>query len=609
MRGNKKIGAVALLIVWAISVGYLWGHLKTQWVPHDEGTLGLSAERVLQGQLPHRDFDDYTGGLTFVHAAAFRVFGINSTSMRLVLLVFFVAWIPALFYIASHFGPPIFAAVVTLLAVTWSVPNYPGPMPSWYNLFFATWGVAALLRYLDDGLRRWLFAAGVCGGLSFLAKVAAAYYVAGVLLFFVYHEQSLSGAQKRGMSPRSRFYSFATTLGLAAFLVLLLRMVRAVPGISGPVYFVAPSATLVVLLLMREFTDIQGESRERFKLLLSFCLPFLAGLLVPLVLFVIPYVSAHALGDLYRGLLAAPARAIRFASFDPHNPLAMIAIVPFAIPVMVAYECGRVGRTVCGCILGAYGTAVLFFAGRTTAAYYLGWCALGTAIPAVSLAGVCLLWRPACEAGHLKLQQGVMLLLSVTAVFSLIQFPFSAPIYFFYVAPFLILSVMALVALTKHPPVFAFSVLAGIYLLYPMLPATAYQMGISHAKDGRTERLTIQRGGGLRVDPGDARLYDELIPLVQSHAGGEFAYAAPDCPEVYFLSGLRSPSRHYFDFAEDQVPVGRMLAEFDTRRVNVVVIDRNPRVSGPMSGELRQALAQRYPHARDLGAFEVRWRE
>src|ERR1700745_2806410 len=98
-----RTNLLVLLIVWVISIGYMATHLKRGWVPHDEGTLGQSAERVLNGELPHRDFDDYPGGLTFLHALAFREFGINSASMRIVLFAFFAIWVPAVFYIASHF--------------------------------------------------------------------------------------------------------------------------------------------------------------------------------------------------------------------------------------------------------------------------------------------------------------------------------------------------------------------------------------------------------------------------------------------------------------------------------------------------------------------------
>src|SRR5437667_9188175 len=119
--------AFVFLIVLVFSIGFMATDLKRGWVPHDEGTLGLSAERVLNGELPHRDFDDYTGGLTFIHALAFRAFGIDSGSMRIILFAFFVPWIPAVFYVASRFGSVYSAGAATLLAVAWSVPNYPGP--------------------------------------------------------------------------------------------------------------------------------------------------------------------------------------------------------------------------------------------------------------------------------------------------------------------------------------------------------------------------------------------------------------------------------------------------------------------------------------------------
>src|SRR5262245_35419534 len=126
-RSVRWTHLIVLLVVWAISCAYMATHVKSGWVPHDEGTLGLSAERVLDGELPHRDFDDYTGGLTFAHALAFRELGINSGSMRMVLLAFFVPWVPAIFYIASRFSSAYSAGAVTLLAVAWSVPIYPGP--------------------------------------------------------------------------------------------------------------------------------------------------------------------------------------------------------------------------------------------------------------------------------------------------------------------------------------------------------------------------------------------------------------------------------------------------------------------------------------------------
>jgi len=183
-----------LALTWFLSVGYAAAGLNRGWFPHDEGTLGQSADRVLAGQLPHRDYDEiYTGGLAFADAAAFRVFGDNLVSPRLVLLLVFALWVPATFYVASRFFGPVGAGGVTLAAVAWSIPNYSAAMPSWFNLFFAGLGVACLIRHTETAAMRWVFWAGMCGGLSCLAKIIGLYYIAGALLFLVYREQSSVG--------------------------------------------------------------------------------------------------------------------------------------------------------------------------------------------------------------------------------------------------------------------------------------------------------------------------------------------------------------------------------------------------------------------------------
>ena len=104
MNSITRAHWLALLVVWAISIGYMATHLKRGWVPSDEGYFGQTAERVLHGELPHKDFDEgYTGGITFLNALAFRELGINSVSLRIVLFLFFIAWVPAILYVAGHF--------------------------------------------------------------------------------------------------------------------------------------------------------------------------------------------------------------------------------------------------------------------------------------------------------------------------------------------------------------------------------------------------------------------------------------------------------------------------------------------------------------------------
>ena len=102
------------------------------------------------------------------------------------LYVIFLAWVPVFFYVASRFATPLVAGGATLLAVAWSVPNYPAALPSWYNLFFATFGLAALLYHLQCENRFLLALAGACGGASFAFKHSGLFFIAAALLYLLF---------------------------------------------------------------------------------------------------------------------------------------------------------------------------------------------------------------------------------------------------------------------------------------------------------------------------------------------------------------------------------------------------------------------------------------
>ena len=195
---SRRLRILVLLAVWVLSGVYVGGFLDWGWLPSDEGTLAQSAERVLAGEMPHRDYDEgYMGGLTYLHVLAFRLFGMNLLSLRWVLFVAFLLFVPAVYAIAVRMVSSVVAGLVTLLLVAWSVPNYFASLPSWYNLFLATFGVLAVLRHVDTRRSSWLFVAGVCAGLSILIKIVGLYLVASIFFFLVYREQLLVSAAPR----------------------------------------------------------------------------------------------------------------------------------------------------------------------------------------------------------------------------------------------------------------------------------------------------------------------------------------------------------------------------------------------------------------------------
>ena len=145
---DSRARLLVLCLLMVIAGTFVGVRVNQSWIAVDDGILAQSALRVLQGQLPHSDFVEiYTGGLSFIHAAAFRAFGVNLLSLRICVFLFFLTWVPAVYSIALRFTPPVAAGMIALLAIAWSFPNYEAAMPSWYNLFFATFGAAALLHY------------------------------------------------------------------------------------------------------------------------------------------------------------------------------------------------------------------------------------------------------------------------------------------------------------------------------------------------------------------------------------------------------------------------------------------------------------------------------
>lgn len=232
---------------------YLGLYLNRGWYPHDEGALGQAAERLLDGEVPHRDFDEpYTGLLTYLHAAAFAVGGIRLTVPRIPLLLLTLVWLAVVFRIATRStGPPV-AALIALVALVWSVPNYPASMPSWYNLFFATFGALFLLRWTETGAGKWLVLAGLAGGVSFLVKLSGLFYVAGALLFILYATKP--AVREANSAPDRWTHAFRVAVTLA-LLVLVLLLWRSIAPLYWPrviYHFVLPGAALALALALRE---------------------------------------------------------------------------------------------------------------------------------------------------------------------------------------------------------------------------------------------------------------------------------------------------------------------------------------------------------------------
>lgn len=590
--------ALAALVLWIVCGGYASRFIDRGWIPHDEGTIGQGAERVLNGQLPHRDFDElYTGGLTYLHAAGMKALGVTLQVPRLILFVCFMAFLASVYAIAGRIAPPAAALVTMALAAVWSAPNYFVSLPSWYNLFFASFGVLAFLRHLESGHTRWLVAAGVCGGLSILAKTSGVFYVAGGLLYLAYfeHRTTVSAEPTRAQAPG---YRIVVATVAAGCLVLVTALVAAGTIRPALVPLFLPAMLAGLYFTWIEWTSGSGHVTVRLRRFGGFAGAFLAGAAVPLLAFVFVYWQQDAIPDLVRGLFVLPQRRLDQAAWNPPGLATMGLAAPYAF-LLIARRPDK-ETSVALALSAALGLLLLF--GGTPTVHTI----VTVITRSMTLVGVIagLWWFGATPR--------VFLLVTMASMVALVQFPYATPTYFFYAAPMTILAILAVIYAQPQPPLRLHLSVAAFFLIFGIVFANRSYAG---DRDVTTGFAAYHTGAALelerarfRVPARDKETYERVVQLLESHASGGTIYAGPDAPEIYFLSGFQNPTPAVFDFLtaarQDAAWMEALLARAPVR---VVVINTAPRFSPPMDHTVVELLEKRFPLSERVGRFVVRF--
>ncbi len=600
------------LVVTAAAI-YLLCFAFRGWIHHDEGLLAHTAERVLQGELPHRDFDDtYTGGLALLHALAFKIFGVKLSSIRIMLLVFSVAFTATIYALAVRILRPLLAALVTVTCVVWSLPNYFAALPSWYNLFFATFGAWTLCRFLDSRRAGWLAAAGIFGGLSLVTKIVGVYYVAAVLLFLVDYERRSSVASEE--SRRSVGYGLFVTLSLALFVAGLAGLTLPQWSAIVVLLYVVPGAVLALYLIVREWQAGRGPSRTRFKALFKLLLPFGVGLVLPVMALTIPYLASGAVDALYRGVFVSPRLRVTEVVLPPPHIVTVLMALPYAALLIYPLYRRVEAQTVMYLVVGAMLLILFSQVGNNSSYYRLVWYSARPLPAVVAVATVLLLLRED-RAGRLsvKTRSQIVLFSALAAMISLVQFPIAHTIYFCYAAPLLILAIAQLVSVQPSAPKRAHLCVLGFYLLFGGYWLNSNWLNVANYRYLHMEQNSPLAGerAGIRVNKKDALIYATLLRDIENHsAAGSYIYAGPDCPEIYFLSARRNPTRTMYELFGDAPDRTRQILDaIDRHDITVVVINRFPEFSPAISTALADGIKSRFPARRETGRFTVFWRE
>jgi hypothetical protein len=600
------LGSACVYVAWL---------MDRAWIPHDDGLLAQTAERILLGERSHTDFQDpYTGALAYWHALALRLFGVHLLSLRVMLFLSSLPFLAATYAVLRRFLRPRWAAVATAGALVWGLPSYPASMPTWYNLFLSTLALLAFFRFLESGRHGWLFWAGAAAGVSTLFKLVGVFSLAGLLLALFFCS-SWVGRPSGGVPGRSRWGSLLASGGALVYTLLLVRLVLSGGATVAQLFhYLLPGIGLGLGVMAANWLGPAGGEAGGV-LLWRRTLALATGFAIPIGMFALPYAVSGSLADLWHGVVVLPQRRLAFASGQPFPLRMLLPSLPLFLIAGVAVRGPERWREPALRVLSALLGSVLLL-GSVDLAFGAAWYglrALPTLLVVIGLVAVAVRVRQVGDGG--VPDRPVLMAASVFAMlgtFSMVQFPFTGPVYFFYVAPLLPLAGAAVLALTSGPSprrlmvaVLSFGMLFGVTWVN-----RASILGLGEGRfEARAEdrRLALERGR-IRVSAEDKAVYEELVATVQAVTRSSFIYVTPDAPEVYFLSGLRNPTPVFYDFFDEEAGrTDRMLRTLEREGVNVVVLNTALRFSPPPPPRLVEALEARFSSARMVGPFIVRW--
>ncbi|HKY04214.1 MAG TPA: glycosyltransferase family 39 protein [Blastocatellia bacterium] len=137
------------------------------------------AERVMQGEMPYRDFIyNYTPGILWLNAALMRLFGATLLTISAGLFVIKLATLILIYLIGRSLAGNWAALIAVCLALAWIGWKYVfGVYPTQYSMLFVLLGIYSILEYERRGRWPWLLLSGISVGIVFVFK-----YNVGILL-------------------------------------------------------------------------------------------------------------------------------------------------------------------------------------------------------------------------------------------------------------------------------------------------------------------------------------------------------------------------------------------------------------------------------------------
>jgi hypothetical protein len=538
----------------------LYTYYDRFWYPPDEGNYAHVAQRILGGETLNLQVQDvHPGYISFVNAAALRVFGTDLVSLRYPLVLAGLLQAAVLFSVFPR-QDPWRAAVASIALTALGAIQFLNPTAHWYCLALVTILIAVLgtTRGPHPQSPRRLLAVGFLIGTIILFRQLTGFLVGlGTFVFLLWD------AGERGTHGQTALFgkALATTMAgaMAAYLALA-------TDISGLVLFGMWPLALLARLAFRPQAPNQEVARIAETIAAGIGLAAL-----PLAAYHLWHGSVQAWAD---DVGPAAVALTRLDFFDRSNFAALV------------YHAAR--QTVTS------PSAPLILNG-------LYWATLPLLAAVNGFIVLRLLGRPGNEAAAP---------LPVMAVFyAVVSVHFQIPVYLYYTAGLSLASLLWLAPrvsplAARASMAFALTLAAtGVYFHAGQPPSRGIA-GLLRGDRVQSTRASTLPHNSLTIDPEEGRRYASLVELIRREVPADGTiFAVPSNAELYFMAERRNAFRFYNTALgvrtdQDLAAVERTLRDDPPR---LVTFNRDDKYNTPRSLQIMETVRHRYVL---LGRFE-----
>ena len=155
------VDRVTPILVFLFSLAYLCAFVRYSSLEPDEGILLQGGQRILEGQIPYRDFFSfYTPGSFYLLAAVFKIFGDSFVVARLSLAITGAACSVVTYLLARRVCSRAVSVFAAALATVAGVAYRFLVLHNWYSTLLACMALYSAVRLLESHKPAWSFATG-----------------------------------------------------------------------------------------------------------------------------------------------------------------------------------------------------------------------------------------------------------------------------------------------------------------------------------------------------------------------------------------------------------------------------------------------------------------